>query len=64
MIIVIQTTSLIYLVTATRSNTDTFWRKHCAAVPLVKTQENVTVNNSGKPVCNNHCPQRYSNCES
>jgi hypothetical protein len=38
------------LVTAARSNTDHFWRKHCGAVPLVKTQESVVVNNSGKPV--------------
>jgi len=32
-----------------RSNTDGFWRKHCAAVPLVKAQESLTTNNSGKP---------------
>src|SRR6202795_2819453 len=32
---------------------DTFWRKHCNAVPLVKAQENggiVAVNHLGKPV--------------
>ena len=38
------------VVTAARSNTDHFWRKHCGAVPLVKTQESVVVNNSGKPI--------------
>jgi len=37
-------TTFNHATTATRSNTDVFWKKHCAAVPLVKVEHpNTTV---------------------
>jgi hypothetical protein len=42
--------SLLPSFTAVSSKTETFWTRHCNAVPLNKTSVNTTVNSSGKPV--------------